>query len=61
MLVKIIVILIGIFAVLAVILALQGQVAGEWTIVGKQTAVLITFLVFFAITIAGIYDYTHGR
>lgn len=56
MLVKIVGIAIGVFAVLVVILALEGLVAGEWTTTARQVAPYMILLMFFAIVVAGIYD-----
>jgi hypothetical protein len=57
MLIKIVGLAIGVLAVMLVALALQGAVGGEWTYVAQKLAMLGTFIVIFAVVIAGIYEY----
>lgn len=47
-------IIIGIFGVLAMALAMQGLMAGEWTVVAQDIAPAIIFIAVFIILIAAI-------
>lgn len=49
--------MLGVFMVLLIILAMQGTMAGEWTVIGQNIAYVFLFIVVFSVVVGTIAIY----